>query len=354
VDIPPLRLQFLTGSRRGTAVTCTHSPARVGRSRDNDIVLPDEGAGRSGRHHAELVCDDRAWSVVDRGSTHGTFVNGLRITRRRLRTGDRLAFGDDELVVESTGIARRSHARFLVIAAAALAALGLAALFWPGRSQGFESAARRAARSTYLITVTENGRTRPFATAFAIRPDGLLATAAHVVRELERRNAIGHGAAIVRVEPTMDHRPILDARAHERWTEGSVGRDVGTLRVPAPTPLDSLPLAPDRVIARVMRGTPVATLGFPAATTDASAPHARLATDVIGEVRDGRYLSIDLNIVPGTSGSPIFLENGEVIAIVAGGHFVPSGAGGEFVPSGTGVNWGVTTTVLREWLARPQ
>ena len=43
-----------------------------------------------------------------------------------------------------------------------------------------------------------------------------------------------------------------------------------------------------------------------------------------------------------------------MIAIVAGGHFVPSGSSGEFVPSGTGVNWGVTATVLREWLQRPQ
>jgi hypothetical protein len=354
VDIPPLRLQFLTGSRRGTAVTCTHSPARVGRSRDNDVVLPDEGTGRSGRHHAEFVCDDRVWSLVDRGSSHGTYVNGVRITRRRLQSGDRLAFGDDELLVESTGTVRRSRVPLLATAATILVALGLAALTWPVRSQGFESAARRAARSTYLITVTENGRARPFATAFAIRPDGLLVTAAHVVRELERLDAIGHGAAIVRVEPSADRRPILEARAHERWTPGSVGRDVGTLRVAAPTPLEPLPLAPDRVIARVARGTPVATLGFPAATTDAAAPRARLATDVIAEVRDHRYVSIDLNIVPGTSGSPIFLENGEVIAIVAGGHFVPSGTGGEFVPSGTGVNWGVTTTVLREWLQGPQ
>jgi S1-C subfamily serine protease len=316
-------------------------------------VLPDEGTGKSGRHHAEFVCDDRAWSLVDRGSTHGTYVNGARITRRRLRSGDRLAFGDDELLVESAGAPRRSYTPF-ASAAAILAACGLAALFWPGRSQGFEGATRRAARSTYLVTVIENGRPRPFATAFAIRPDGLLVTAAHVVRELERRDAIGHGAAIVRFEPTIDRRPILDARAHERWTEGSVGRDVGTLRVAAATPLDPLPLASDRAIARVTRGTPVATLGFPAATTDPAAPRARLATDVIAEVRDNRYVAIDLNIVPGTSGSPIFLENGEVIAIVAGGHFVPSGSSGEFVPSGTGVNWGVTATVLREWLERPQ
>jgi len=105
------------------------------------------------------------------------------------------------------------------------------------------------------------------------------------IRYTPRRLADVLGTTVKQVMETIGRR--------ERYSPDDLVRARQKLRrVPAPTPLDSLPLAPDRVIARVMRGTPVATLGFPAATTDASAPHARLATDVIGEVRDGRYLSI--------------------------------------------------------------
>lgn len=71
-------------SETGTA----HFPARgacvrVGRAADNDVVLSSEPT--VSRHHAELVHDERGWSVRDLGSHNGTHVNGVRLAEGAVR-----------------------------------------------------------------------------------------------------------------------------------------------------------------------------------------------------------------------------------------------------------------------------
>jgi hypothetical protein len=65
----------------------------VGRSTDNnDIVVNDE---RVSRNHLQMVMDDSGnYSVVDLGSTNGTYVNGRRISgEERLHPGDEVKIG---------------------------------------------------------------------------------------------------------------------------------------------------------------------------------------------------------------------------------------------------------------------
>jgi serine phosphatase RsbU (regulator of sigma subunit) len=65
-------------------------PFRIGRHGDNELVLRDS---RASRLHAQIVSDGGAYVVEDLASTYGVFVNGTRVTRSKLRTGDRIEFG---------------------------------------------------------------------------------------------------------------------------------------------------------------------------------------------------------------------------------------------------------------------
>lgn len=70
--------------------------ARVGRSPQCDIVLPDPSVSRS---HALLDVRGGELLVQDAGSTNGTFVNGERIEARALKAGDTVAFGKTSMRV---------------------------------------------------------------------------------------------------------------------------------------------------------------------------------------------------------------------------------------------------------------
>ena len=67
-----------------------HSPFTIGRRPDKDLAIADP---RVSRDHASIVSENGEFTVVDEGSKHGTFVNGDRVQRARLKTDDRLEFG---------------------------------------------------------------------------------------------------------------------------------------------------------------------------------------------------------------------------------------------------------------------
>jgi hypothetical protein len=75
-------------------------PLTVGRGTNNDLALSgDEYA--SGRHARFERRRDGVW-LEDIGSTNGTFVNGIRLTReRRLAPGDVVRIGETDLRFES-------------------------------------------------------------------------------------------------------------------------------------------------------------------------------------------------------------------------------------------------------------
>jgi hypothetical protein len=83
----------------GDAITLDAHPVTIGRAANNDVPLPtDEYA--SGRHARVEPRRDGVW-VSDVGSTNGTFVNGIRLTReRRLAPGDILRVGETDLRFE--------------------------------------------------------------------------------------------------------------------------------------------------------------------------------------------------------------------------------------------------------------
>jgi phosphoserine phosphatase RsbU/P len=62
----------------------------IGRSPDQDLVLKEAFVSR---RHALIVRQNGTFELVDQNSSHGTFLNGKRVERARLRSGDSLQFG---------------------------------------------------------------------------------------------------------------------------------------------------------------------------------------------------------------------------------------------------------------------
>src|SRR5262245_18467190 len=74
----------------------------IGRSRENDIFLPDQWLSR---HHAEIHRDGEGFSLKDLGSKNGTLLNGSRIdAQQRLRAGDVITLGEHTLTFHALSI----------------------------------------------------------------------------------------------------------------------------------------------------------------------------------------------------------------------------------------------------------
>ena len=84
---PPPRQKAAPGPQR---IVLKHL-LRIGRNPDNDWVINDLLVSR--RHAQILRTTDGQWEVFDTKSSNGTFVNGQRITRHRLRQDDVLSVG---------------------------------------------------------------------------------------------------------------------------------------------------------------------------------------------------------------------------------------------------------------------
>jgi serine phosphatase RsbU (regulator of sigma subunit) len=65
-------------------------PLSIGRRATNTVVLKNPHVSRE---HAIIIQEVNEYVLVDKGSKHGTYVNGERIQRRRLEPNDRLEFG---------------------------------------------------------------------------------------------------------------------------------------------------------------------------------------------------------------------------------------------------------------------
>jgi hypothetical protein len=182
-----------------------------------------------------------------------------------------------------------------------------------------------------------------------VRPT-LLATNAHVADALRGLVEADPRARSMALRSDSDERVhIIEILLHPRWQRGSIADDAALLRLEHPAGGPPLTLADAAAVAALPRGVALGAFGFPSVGTDLDHPRGRLSIDVLGDVRDGRYLGTGLGIAPGTSGSPIFLDSGVVVGLVAGGDFVIA-PDKTRQPSGSGVNWGISIAVVQELL----
>lgn len=71
--------------------------ATIGRLADNTIVIDNPAVSS---HHASVFNEAGQLAVEDLQSTNGTFVNGVRVSRRILKHGDVLQVGQHSLVLD--------------------------------------------------------------------------------------------------------------------------------------------------------------------------------------------------------------------------------------------------------------
>ena len=90
-------LRFISGKYQGGEFPIVNDkPIIVGRSSDLDMVLVEDMVSR--KHARITMQQDQIW-IEDLGSTNGSFVNGEKIKRARLKEGDRVLIGTSILKV---------------------------------------------------------------------------------------------------------------------------------------------------------------------------------------------------------------------------------------------------------------
>lgn len=88
---PPGQLVVHRADSRPQVVPLNGAPVVFGRSGDATVQLADP---YTSERHARVHHDGDAWLVTDLGSTNGTFVNQVKITRPTpLAAGDQLGIG---------------------------------------------------------------------------------------------------------------------------------------------------------------------------------------------------------------------------------------------------------------------
>ncbi|MDX1392808.1 MAG: FHA domain-containing protein [Gemmatimonadota bacterium] len=86
------RLTVLSGEMQGVEITLSDGDITIGRSGQDDLILPEEVVSRL---QASLHYEGGRYLLRDEGSTNGTFINDRRVVEQVLRDGDVIEFGLD-------------------------------------------------------------------------------------------------------------------------------------------------------------------------------------------------------------------------------------------------------------------
>jgi hypothetical protein len=102
--MPKYAFKFISGKYQGGEFPIPEDgELLIGRAADLDMVLVEDMVSRK---HAKLVVQGGAVTLIDLGSTNGTFVNGEKIRRAELKRNDRVLIGTSILKLVSGQEAR--------------------------------------------------------------------------------------------------------------------------------------------------------------------------------------------------------------------------------------------------------
>lgn len=94
-DLSAFALRFISGKYQGGEFPLPEGrEVVVGREGELDLVLVEDMVSR---RHAKLWVANQQLTIQDLGSTNGTFVNGKKVEKATLQTGDRILIGTNIL-----------------------------------------------------------------------------------------------------------------------------------------------------------------------------------------------------------------------------------------------------------------
>lgn len=104
-----MKLVIEQGEGAGQIRNLAGPEAIIGRGRESDIVLSEQGVSRQ---HARLQWESEGWYLIDLGSTNGTRLNDQLLIPhqpRRLQAKDRIMIGGSVLVVSDAEAPKRDR-----------------------------------------------------------------------------------------------------------------------------------------------------------------------------------------------------------------------------------------------------
>jgi S1-C subfamily serine protease len=338
-EAEPIRLTIRSGEARGTTATVEVGSILIGRGEDCDLTVPD---GKVSRHHA--VVEERAdgtVSLVDLGSSNGTFLNGRKVESAevdgdaQIQVGDtvvlstrgelpheRTIFGQFRSQTQSAVhrlIVRRSRRATLISGLALVAAAVLAVLVATGvlssrdnSAEAVQRAVRGAKPSTVVIQVGAGVATTG-GTGWVLDAErGLIVTNAHVA------NAPG----ALQVGVAGELRPAVRVGL-------APCEDLAVLRVRGSSGMRSQPLGSQSDLAL---GQTVVAVGYPKnASLEASLTSTTGVVSLVSSAYRERSLDLprypnviqtDAAINPGNSGGPLLDLEGKLIGVTSAGRTI--------------------------------
>jgi hypothetical protein len=98
LNVPRATLAVRTPGQPMTRLAVRPGTIRLGRARDNDVILADD---RVSRHHGQIGVRLGMLVYTDLGSTNGSYLNGSAVTEIALGPGDVLQLGRSTVTIES-------------------------------------------------------------------------------------------------------------------------------------------------------------------------------------------------------------------------------------------------------------
>ncbi len=95
IPAPVPRLEFLCGPLAGQTIPLIEEVTTIGSVAGNSIVLADPAVSRK---HLGIKRSGKRFEFADLGSTNGVYVNGHRMPKKILTTGDIVRVGNTEIV----------------------------------------------------------------------------------------------------------------------------------------------------------------------------------------------------------------------------------------------------------------